>query len=164
MDTKSKESRSANMRAIHSGDTKPELMVRRLLFAEGFRFRLHVKTLTGKPDIVLRKYRTAVFVNGCFWHAHRGCPHAKFPSSNEEFWKPKFEHNRLRDQIVRDELLAQGWRVLIVWECACMKKFLPALKQLLADFIRNGNGPNYAEIERSSQGLIRIVSRSDNVS
>ncbi len=119
MDIFSTEKRSDIMSKIHSGDTKPEMVVRRLLFAMGFRFRLHDRKLPGVPDLVLRKYKTVVFVHGCFWHAHEGCPRATVPKSNEAFWREKLARNKARDEAVRGELLAAGWRVLTIWECAC---------------------------------------------
>lgn len=137
------------MRAIRSCDTKPELVVRRLLFAAGFRYRLHDAKLPGKPDIVLRKWKTAVFVNGCFWHQHEGCPRASIPSSNNEYWLPKLARNKARDREEQAALMAAGWRVLVVWECACQKKTLPMLQVKMAEFIRNTDGPAFGEIGRA---------------
>ena len=123
-DIKSPEERSRNMRAIHSRDTKPELYLRKLLFAEGLRYRKNVQKLSGCPDMYFSRYHTAVFVHGCFWHRHEGCRYAYMPKSRVEFWQKKFETNIRRDEIVRDELAAKGIRRLIVWECTirCMKK------------------------------------------
>jgi len=117
VDVHNPERRSANMRAIRNKDTDPEMKIRRLLFAKGFRFRIHVKALPGSPDIVLPKYRVAIFVHGCFWHGH-DCHLFKVPSTRTEFWMAKIQSNRDRD--LRDEsyLLAQGWRILTIWECA----------------------------------------------
>jgi DNA mismatch endonuclease (patch repair protein) len=113
--------RSANMRAIRHKDTNPEMQIRRLLFGQGFRYRLHVKSLPGSPDIVLPKYRVAIFVHGCFWHGHN-CHLFKVPATRTEFWMQKIQSNRDRD--IRDEakLLAAGWRILTVWECAIKGK------------------------------------------
>ncbi|MES2757383.1 MAG: very short patch repair endonuclease [Pseudomonadota bacterium] len=116
-DVHNTEQRSANMRAIRNKDTKPEMQIRRLLFARGFRFRLHVKSLPGSPDIVLPKHRVAVFVHGCFWHGH-GCHLFKIPASRTEFWTAKIQGNRDRDYKHQEKLLAAGWRVLTIWECA----------------------------------------------
>lgn len=106
------------MAGIRARDTKPEVLVRKLLFAEGFRFRLHRKDLPGSPDIVLPSRRVAVFVHGCFWHAHAGCRFAKIPATRREFWENKLATNVERDTRAREALLSAGWRVLVVWECA----------------------------------------------
>lgn len=116
-DVHSPESRSKNMRAIRSKNTNPEITLRKLLFARGFRYRLHVDTLPGKPDIVLPKYRVAILVHGCFWHGH-GCYLFKLPTSRREFWQTKIGQNRQRDIRDAEALLRAGWRVLYVWECA----------------------------------------------
>lgn len=108
--------RSSNMRAVRSGDTKPELMVRKLLHAMGFRFRLRRVDLPGKPDIVLPRYQTVVFVHGCFWHRHT-CKRASMPKTRTEFWEAKLAGNVVRDRRVADELRALGWQVVVVWEC-----------------------------------------------
>ncbi|MDE3799575.1 DNA mismatch endonuclease Vsr [Sinorhizobium meliloti] len=109
--------RSERMSRIRSSNTSPELALRRALHALGFRFRLHRKDLPGKPDIVLPRHRTAIFVHGCFWHRHDGCKVASTPKSNTEFWIKKFDRNVARDVQARDVLEAQGWRVIVVWEC-----------------------------------------------
>ena len=116
-DTKSKEERRKNMAAIRSKNTKPELLVRKYLFSQGFRYRINVAKLAGKPDIVLSKYKTVVFINGCFWHLHNGCKYFVWPKDNEEYWKKKITGNVERDKRNYDILKAEGWRVLIVWEC-----------------------------------------------
>jgi len=121
VDVHNPERRSANMRAIRQKDTSPELKIRRLLFARGFRFRLHVKSLPGSPDIVLPKYRVAVFVHGCFWHGH-GCHLFKVPTTRTEFWMTKIQGNRERDFRNQSQLLAAGWRVLTIWECSLKGK------------------------------------------
>jgi DNA mismatch endonuclease (patch repair protein) len=105
------------MRAVRRRDTSPELAVRRALHARGFRFRLDDGRLPGRPDIVLKRYRAAVFVQGCFWHRHEGCPKATTPDARREFWLEKFERNVKRDRAARDALMADGWRVAWVWEC-----------------------------------------------
>lgn len=143
MDIFSTEKRSDIMSKIHSGDTKPEMVVRRLLFAMGFRYRLHDRTLPGVPDLVLRKYRTVVFVHGCFWHAHEGCPRATVPQSNETFWREKLARNKARDEAVRNALLNAGWRVLTIWECACARKTLPLLAKNAAEFLRDRNRASF---------------------
>lgn len=108
--------RSANMRAIRSFDTKPELVVRKLVHRCGFRYRLHRRDLPGKPDLVFPARRAVIFVHGCFWHMH-GCPSVRVPKSNMDYWKPKLERNRKRDEESVAALEAKGWRVLTVWEC-----------------------------------------------
>lgn len=113
----SKEKRSWNMSRIRSRDTKPELVVRSLLHKAGYRFRLHIGTLPGKPDIVLPKYNTVIFVHGCFWHRHPSCKYAYTPKSRVKFWKEKFRQNVARHKTVAAELERLGWQVLIVWEC-----------------------------------------------
>jgi len=117
-DVHTPEQRSRNMAAIRGGDTKPEMRVRALLHALGYRFRLHRKDLPGKPDIVLPKYRTVIFVHGCFWHAHKGCKYARVPATRPDFWIAKLQANVERDQLAIEKLAAMGWRVLSVWECA----------------------------------------------
>jgi DNA mismatch endonuclease (patch repair protein) len=109
--------RSERMARIRSRDTLPELALRRALHRLGLRFRVNVKTLPGKPDIVFARYRTALFVHGCFWHRHDGCKVASNPKSNVEFWQGKFARNVSRDRSVRRELSVAGWRVIVVWEC-----------------------------------------------
>lgn len=117
MDIMSKEKRSWIMSRIRDRDTKPEKRVRSLLHGMGYRFRLHRKDIPGRPDIVMPKYATVVFVHGCFWHRHRGCKYAYQPKSRVEFWKEKFRKNVERDKRKTRELKRLGWRVLIVWEC-----------------------------------------------
>ncbi len=116
-DIVSPEQRSRNMAAIRSKDTKPEIYLRKLLFAHGYRYRLMAKDIPGHPDIFLRKYNTAIFVHGCFWHRHPGCKYAYTPGTRVEFWQKKFADNVRRDAVVREELRAQGVRCLVVWEC-----------------------------------------------
>lgn len=109
--------RSRMMSGIRGKDTKPELLVRKYLHAQGLRFRLHVKNLPGKPDIVLSKYRAIVFVHGCFWHHHEGCKYATMPSSRVDYWTNKLSDNVARDQYQSAALERLGWRVFVVWEC-----------------------------------------------
>lgn len=117
MDVHDKATRSYNMSRIRSKNTKPEEMVRKYLFAQGFRYRKNDKRLPGKPDIVLPKYKTVVFVNGCFWHMHEGCKYFVWPRNNREFWKNKIEGNVERDKRKKTELELQGWNVITIWEC-----------------------------------------------
>lgn len=111
------EKRSAIMRAVPRKDSKPEILVRRTLHALGYRFRLHARQLPGTPDIVLPKYRIAIFVHGCFWHRHEGCRLSSTPRTRADFWQAKFDRNVARDRAATSALEAIGWRVLIVWEC-----------------------------------------------
>ena len=124
MDIKSSEERSKNMAAIHSKNTKPEIYLRKLLFARGYRYGVNSKSVPGHPDIYMKKYNTAVFVHGCFWHRHEGCKYAYMPKSRVEFWQKKFDINIKRGELVRKELESKKIKVLIVWECTIkrMKK------------------------------------------
>ena len=113
----SKKKRSQIMASISGKETKPEISVRRFLFKQGFRFRKNVKTLSGKPDIVLPKYQVAIFINGCFWHGHNNCGKAAKPASNTKFWEAKIRNNVERDKRVKRELSKAHWRVITIWEC-----------------------------------------------
>lgn len=121
-DVKTPEQRSRNMAAIKGKDTKPEIIVRKYLFSRGLRFRVQVKKLPGNPDIVLPKYKTVIFVNGCLWHGHEGCKYFRLPKSNVEFWKEKIERNIERDRESMQALLDLGWKVIRVWECELRNK------------------------------------------
>ena len=121
-DVKTPEQRSRNMAAIKGKDTKPEIIVRKYLFSRGLRFRVQVRKLPGNPDIVLPKYKTVIFVNGCFWHGHEGCKYFRLPKSNIEFWKEKIERNIERDRESMQALLVLGWKVIRVWECELRNK------------------------------------------
>jgi DNA mismatch endonuclease, patch repair protein len=120
MDVLTPEQRHYNMSRIHSKDTKPEIIVRKWLWKNGYRFRLHRKDLPGKPDIVLAKYKTAIFVHGCFWHKHN-CKYGSEPKTHRDFWDKKLGDNVKRDRNNEKELIKGGWRVLIIWECEIMK-------------------------------------------
>ena len=117
MDSVSRKRRSEIMSRVRSKDTGPEMLVRRLVFAMGYRYRLHARELPGKPDLVFRRRRKIIFVHGCFWHRHKGCALARLPKSREEFWIPKLEANRERDERNKNELKKAGWNVLTIWEC-----------------------------------------------
>ncbi len=116
-DVHSPETRSYNMSRIRGKNTKPEELVRKYLFAQGFRYRKNDARLPGKPDIVLPKYKTVIFVNGCFWHAHEGCRYFVWPKNNAEFWKKKIGGNIERDAKKQRLLTELGWKVIVVWEC-----------------------------------------------
>ena len=128
------EERSRIMSRVKGRDTKPEKIVRRLLHAMGHRFRLHRKDLPGKPDIALPKHRKVIFVHGCFWHGHSGCPRAARPTSNVEFWNRKIDSNMRRDITAQKELDALGWKHLVVWQCET--RDLPLLADRLEQFLK----------------------------
>lgn len=136
-DNLSPQARSYNMSRIRSTNTKLEELVRKYLFAKGFRYRKNDRRYLGKPDIVLPKHRTIVFVHGCFWHYHENCPYCVMPKSNTEYWRPKLENNRNRDRKNIDELRAAGWRVIVVWECELKGKTSDARLESLASEIIN---------------------------
>lgn len=117
MDNHTPEQRSYNMSLIHGKDTKPEIIVRKYFFSRGLRFRKNDKRLPGHPDIVFPRYKTVVFVNGCFWHGHKACKYYVIPKSNSEFWQTKIQTNISRDAAIYDKLANQGWTVLVVWGC-----------------------------------------------
>jgi DNA mismatch endonuclease (patch repair protein) len=123
------------MSGIRSRNTKPEILLRTALHRAGFRYRLDDRRLLGRPDLVFPKYRAVLLVHGCFWHRHEGCPKATTPSTNAEFWRTKFERNQLRDQAVRRELLALGWRVAIVWECGIKRAGLTELTSAIDQWL-----------------------------
>lgn len=135
MDTKTPEARSLNMSHIRSKGTKPEETVRKFLFHQGFRYRKNDKRLPGKPDVVLPKYKTVIFINGCFWHMH-GCSRSRLPRSNNTYWEPKIKRNVERDQQQYQQLENAGWKVLIVWECELKKKTLDERLNRLCDEIK----------------------------
>ncbi len=141
--------RHRNMAAIRSSSTKPELKLRRALWGLGFRYRVNEKRLPGKPDIVLPKYRTVVFIHGCFWHGHKGCKYYTIPKTNTEFWTAKVARNKERDQEVWRQLEARGWSVIIVWECELKKyRFEDTVNNVAAEIVRNGNSYQYIQTAR----------------
>lgn len=136
-DNHTKEERSRNMSDIRSSNTKPEEKVRKYLFSKGFRYRKNVRKLPGCPDIVLPKYRTVIFVNGCFWHKH-DCPRFVWPSSHEDYWIPKITRNVERDAVNHQLLEEQGWKVIVVWECELKKKCFQETMDKLVQRILEG--------------------------
>lgn len=130
MDIWNKKKRSEVMRKITSKNTKPELIFRKALFKEGFRYRIHVNNLPGKPDIVLPKYRTVIFIHGCFWHYHENCPEGRIPHTNSGFWKNKLTANVERDKKHQKRLEEMGWNVIVVWECEVEKKLEETLEKV----------------------------------
>lgn len=133
MDVHNIATRSFNMSRIKGKDTKPEMLVRKFLFAQGFRYRLHVKTLPGKPDIVLPKYKTVIFIHGCFFHGHEGYRYFKAPATRTEWWLDKIEGNKKRDIETVRKLTELGWKVITVWECELKKD----KKETVFDLIMN---------------------------
>lgn len=129
-DTISPEHRSWNMSRIKDKDTKPEVKVRSWLFKQGFRFRKNDRRYPGRPDVVLPKYHTVIFVNGCFWHHHEGCQFAYIPKSRTDFWLKKFKANQVNDKLQRDALEQMGWHVIVVWECELKKDFEGVMKRI----------------------------------
>ncbi|MCM1041291.1 MAG: very short patch repair endonuclease [Bacteroides sp.] len=121
-DTMTPEQRSRCMAAIHGKDTKPEVLVRKFLFAKGLRFRVCDRKLPGAPDIVLPKYKTVIFIDGCFWHGHEGCKYYQIPKTNTEFWKTKVRTNKARDIKNANALMTAGWNVIRIWECQVRKR------------------------------------------
>lgn len=126
------------MSHIKSKNTKPEVLVRRFLFANGYRFRLYRKDLPGKPDIVLPKYKTVIFINGCFWHGHSGCKYATIPETNREFWSNKIFGNVERDKVTFSSLEKMGWRVIVIWQCELKPKTKDQTLQNLISTLKNG--------------------------
>lgn len=145
-DRLTKEQRHYAMSSIHNKNTGPELLLRRSLWRLGFRYRANDKRLPGKPDIVLPKYRTVIFVHGCFWHGHKGCPNYTIPKTNTDFWAAKIARNQERDQETWRQLEAKGWFVIVVWECELKKQRLQETVETTASAIKK-NG----EILRSAQ-------------
>ena len=125
------EQRSRNMSAIKSKNTKPEIAVRKLLHSMGYRFRLHRKDLPGSPDIVLPKYKTVIFVHGCFWHRHNNCKYATTPKTRKEFWENKFDENVKRDNLNQANLSLKGWKIIILWECQLKEDMKKRIRELL---------------------------------
>jgi DNA mismatch endonuclease (patch repair protein) len=136
VDTVPKSKRSEIMARVRSEDTKPEMIVRRLVFGLGFRYRLHARDLPGRPDLIFKSRRQVIFVHGCFWHGH-DCSRGARPSSNQAFWEPKLARNRVRDEQTVTKLLESGWKVLTIWECE-IRNF-EQLKCKVVDFLSLAN-------------------------
>lgn len=148
-DNHTPEQRHRNMVAIHSASTKPELILRRALWSQGFRYKVNDKKLPGKPDIVLPKYRTVIFVHGCFWHGHKECRYFTVPLTNTNFWTAKINRNQERDQEVWRQLEAKGWCVIIIWECQLKKAVLDeTIARVEAEIRQNGEAFRAAQDER----------------
>lgn len=137
MDSLTPEKRSWNMSRIKGKDTSIEVKVRKYLFSKGFRFRKNDKRYPGKPDIVLPKYKTVIFINGCFWHMHPGCKQGRLPKSNVEYWRKKLEKNVLNDKLHIQQIERMGWSSIVLWECELKKDFDGVMEKLLKQLYRN---------------------------
>lgn len=140
-DTMTKEQRHYCMSRIRGKDTRPEMVVRRWLHSEGFRYSLHSRRLPGCPDLVLRRYHTVIFINGCFWHGHPGCDMFRMPRSNVEFWQEKIRRNKERDAQEVAALEALGWNVIVVWECELSRRARDLTLRNLVDAVRRNIEP-----------------------
>ncbi len=140
-DTMTREQRHYCMSRIRGKDTRPEMVVRRRLHSEGFRYSLHSRRLPGCPDIVLRRYHTVIFINGCFWHGHPGCDNFRMPRSNVEFWQEKIRRNKERDAAEAAALEALGWNVIVVWECELSRRARDLTLRNLVDAVRRNIEP-----------------------
>lgn len=136
MDVHDTKTRSYNMSRIKGKRTKPEDLMAKYLFAQGYRYRRNVKSLPGTPDIVLKKYRTVIFINGCFWHMHEGCKYFVWPENNAEFWKEKLLANKRRDEEKIKQLTSNGWKVLVIWECQLKSAARDATLAMLSSTIK----------------------------
>lgn len=151
VDTLSPEKRSWNMSRVRNKDTKPELLVRSILHRNGFRFRLHKNGLPGKPDIVLARYKTVIFVHGCFWHRHKGCPDATTPKTRTAFWVNKFKENTERDKRTGEALRDLGWNVIIVWECEILRPE-NLLERLKTEIKQSLNKAIHTKVDSAADG------------
>lgn len=159
-DTLTKVQRHRNMAAIHSASTKPELKLRHALWFLGFRYRANDKRLPGKPDIVLPKYHTVIFVHGCFWHGHKDCPNYTVPKTHTDFWTAKIARNQERDQETWRQLEAKGWYVLIVWECELKKaRFDDTLNYVASAIKQNGRTYDFLQAARKRARTIYAEER-----
>ena len=148
------------MSSVHSASTKPELKLRHILWQLGFRYRVNDKRLPGKPDIVLPKYRTVIFLHGCFWHGHQGCHHYSVPKTNTDFWAAKINRNQERDQEVWRQLEAKGWSVIIVWECQLKKTVLDeTITRVEAEILLNGEHHRQEQEERKASRTAYLQER-----
>lgn len=138
-DVHTPEQRSYNMSRIRGKNTKPEELVRKYLFSQGFRYRKNDVRLPGKPDVVLPKYKTVIFVNGCFWHKHEGCKYFVWPRNNADFWKKKIESNVMRDIKNYQQLKDLGWKVFVIWECELKRDCRAETLEQIADLVKGGN-------------------------
>ena len=144
--------RSRNMSAIKSKNTKPEIAVRKMLHALGYRFRLHRKDLPGSPDIVLPKYKTVIFVHGCFWHRHENCKYASTPKTRKEFWESKFKANAKRDKEIQEKIKNIGWQLVVIWECETknINLLIKKVSSKIGNIQLSNSNPSPRSIEKSS--------------
>ena len=151
------EQRHKNMAAVRSKDTKPEMVVRKYLWSRGFRYRVNNPRLPGHPDIVLRKYHTCIFVNGCFWHGHEGCKYFRMPKTNTEFWERKISRNKERDREEQKKLARMGWHCITIWECELKgerrEKTLESLEYTLNHIFIQDRDLRYRLSEREDSGM-----------
>lgn len=151
------EQRHKNMAAVKSKDTKPEMVVRKYLWSRGFRYRVNNPRLPGHPDIVLRKYHTCIFVNGCFWHGHEGCKYFRMPKTNTEFWERKISRNKERDREEQKQLARMGWHCITVWECELKgerrEETLESLEYTLNHIFIQDRDLRYRLPEREDMGM-----------
>ena len=154
------------MSRIHSRDTTPELLVRRWLWSHGYRYRLNVKGVPGKPDIVMRPYHTAIFVNGCFWHGHEGCDKFRIPKSNVEFWQNKINRNQERDRQNYQLLKDNGWHVIVIWECQLqpniIKDTMLSVETLLCDYFLKLHQPKIKPYPIQEEEALPMAAESNN--
>lgn len=165
MDKLSVQKRHDIMSRIRSRNTKPELKVRQWLWSHGYRYRLNVKGVPGKPDIVMRRYRTAIFVNGCFWHGHEGCDKYRIPKTNVEFWEAKIRRNQERDKQNYQILQDNGWQVLVLWECQLTKKLFETTMQkvevMLHDYYLKTISTKVKEYIRVDEAAVQMAAETD---
>lgn len=152
------------MSHIHSKDTKPELLVRRWLWSHGYRYRLNLKGVPGKPDIVMRSYHSAIFVNGCFWHGHEGC--CKIPQTNREFWVNKIQRNQERDRQNYRILQENGWHVIVIWECQLkptrIKETMLRVETMLCEYFLALHRPKYISYTTSEDAELPMAAEQEN--
>lgn len=161
-DTLSPDQRHRNMVAIRSASTKPELKLRHALWRLGFRYKVNDRSLPGSPDIVLPKYRSVIFVHGCFWHGHKGCKNYTVPKTNTDFWVAKITRNQERDQEVWRQLEAKGWSVIIVWECEINDKHLSStINRVVQDIVANGANYQKHKQERAINRQLHYLERKE---
>jgi DNA mismatch endonuclease (patch repair protein) len=141
--------RHSVMSRVHSASTKPELKLRHTLWHLGFRYKVNDKRLPGTPDIVLPKYRTVIFVHGCFWHGHKECKYYSIPKTNIDFWVSKVSRNKERDQVVWRQLEAKGWFVIVVWECQLKRaKYKETINRVVSEIVKNGESYRISQEDR----------------